>query len=649
MKNRTVFASGRKHDVVSIGRLAVDLYANQYGCDLEDVSSFAKYLGGSSGNVAFGCARFGLKSAMITRVGNEQMGRFLVKTLADEGCDVSQIKVDPKRMTALAILGIKDRQTFPLLFYRDNCADMAFCADDVDEDFIADCKALHITGTHFSTERVRSGSLRALEFAHAHEVRTILDIDYRPVVWGLTTPGDGETRYIPSPEVTQQLQEILGYFDLIVGTEEEFEIAGGARDLMSALREVRRLTTATLVVKLGPLGCAVVEGEVPERIEDAFSVTSPRVEVLNVLGAGDAFLAGFLSGWLRGKDFSSCCRRGNASGALVVSRHACAPAMPTEEELRYFLDNVRTLTEPANDSTLNWLHHVTPKRRAWKDVFIFAFDHRSQLYDLARQAGAPESRLPELKRLLVETVAQTENRLKLHGALGALIDDRYGEDALHAATGRGWWLGRPVEQPGSNPVIFELGSSIGSVLEHWPKEQVVKCLIFYHPNDEPDRRLAQESQVRTLCEATNETGHELLLELIPAKGMPLEDDTILRSMTRFYNLGIHPDWWKLPSLSAEQWAQVDELIESRDPYSRGVVMLGLNASIEQLIASFEDAQNSRTCRGFAVGRSIFQDPAREWLNGLIDDATLIQRCCDSFEQLILGWQRIRARKPAISP
>ena len=645
MKNQTVFATGRSHDVASIGRLAVDLYANQYGCDLEDVSSFAKYLGGSSGNVAFGCARFGLKSAMITRVGNEQMGRFLVKTLADEGCDVSQIKVDPQRMTALAILGIKDRQTFPLLFYRDNCADMAFGPEDVDEAFIADCKALHITGTHFSTPRVRAGSLRALEYAHAHDVRTILDIDYRPVVWGLTTPGDGETRYIPSSEVTRRLQEILAQFDLIVGTEEEFEIAGGTRDLMAALREVRQLTAATLVVKLGPLGCAVVEGAVPEQIEDAFSVTSPRVEVLNVLGAGDAFLAGFLSGWLRGHDYSSCCRRGNASGALVVSRHACAPAMPTEEELRYFLDNVRTLTEPANDSTLNWLHHVTPKRRAWNDVFIFAFDHRSQLYDLARQAGAPESRLPALKRLLVETIAQTENRLKLHGSLGALIDDRYGEDALHAATGRGWWLGRPVEQPGSNPVIFELGGSIGSVLEHWPKEQVVKCLIFYHPDDQADRRLAQESQVRTLCEATNETGHELLLELIPGKGMPLEDDTILRSMTRFYNLGIHPDWWKLPSMSAGQWAQVDELIETRDPYSRGVVMLGLNAPIDQLIVSFEEAKNSRTCRGFAVGRSIFQDPARAWLNGLIDDASLIQRCCDSFEQLILAWQGIRSCTP----
>ena len=638
MQNPTRFASGRKYEIVSIGRLAVDLYAKQYGCNLEDASSFAKYLGGSSGNVAFGCARLGLRSAMISRVGDEQMGRFLLKTLADEGCNVSQIKVDPVRLTALAILGIKDRNTFPLLFYRNNWADMAFCADDVDESFIAECMALHVTGTHFSTPTVRAGSLRALEYAHRHDVRTVLDIDYRPVLWGLTTPGDGETRNIPSPVVTRELQEILGHFDLIVGTEDEFMIAGGSPNLMEALRDVRGRTQATLVVKLGPLGCAVIEGAIPERIEDAFSVPSPRVEVLNVLGAG----AGFLSGWLRGSDYSTCCRRANASGALVVSRHACAPAMPTEAELQYFLEHADTLTEPAHDNTLNWLHHVTPKRRTWNDVFIFAFDHRSQLYDLARQVGASEKRLPELKRLLVETVARTERHLQLPGSIGALIDDRYGEDALHTATGRGWWLGRPVERPGSNPVIFELGSSIGSVLAHWPTEQVVKCLILYDPDDHPDRRLAQESQVRTLCEATNETGHELLLELIPPKGCQNDPDTILRTMTRFYNLGIHPDWWKLPATSAEQWSRIDALIEKRDPYSRGVVMLGQNAPIEQLVASFEEARHSRTCRGFAVGRSIFQDPARAWLTGGIGDNDLVERCGRAFEELITAWRRIRS-------
>lgn len=642
MKNETLFATNRRFEIASIGRLAVDLYANQYGCDLESVSTFAKYLGGSSGNVAFGCARFGLRSAMITRVGNEQMGRFLIKTLADEGCDVSQVKTDSERMTALAILGIKDRQTFPLLFYRDNCADMAFGPEDVDETFIADCMAIHITGTHFSTPRVRSGSLLALEYARRHNVRTILDIDYRPVLWGLTTPGNGATRYIPSIEVTRHFQQILPHFDLIVGTEEEFNIAGGSQDLLSSLRAVRELTPAALVIKLGASGCAVIKGDIPTSFEQAFSVPSPCVEVLNVLGAGDAFLAGFLSGWLRGADYGICCRRGNASGALVVSRHACAPAMPTEAELEYFLANADNLAAPARDATLNWLHHVTPKRRTWNEVFIFAFDHRSQLYELVRQAGVSENRLPRLKRLLVDTVAHTEERLGLTGRIGALIDDLYGEDALHAATGRGWWLGRPVERPGSNPVVFEAGGPIASVLEHWPREQIVKCLVFYHPDDPAARRQAQENQMRILSEAATSSGHELLLELIPASGMPENDDSVVRAMTRLYDIGIRPDWWKLPPQSAEHWQRIDALIAQRDPYSRGVVMLGLNAPLERLIEAFAEARHSHSCRGFAVGRSIFHAPARDWLSGNIDDSDLVRRCCASFECLIQAWQAIRA-------
>ncbi len=639
MKNKTHFAENRAHDIVSIGRLAVDLYANQYGCDLEDVSSFAKYLGGSSANVAFGCARLGLKSAMMTRVGNEQMGRFLLKTLKEEGCDISQIKMDKERMTALAILGIKDSQTFPLLFYRDNCADMAFCVEDVDEQFLSNCKALHITGTHFSTPLVRAGSVHALQLAQKHDVRTIFDIDYRPVLWGVTNLSDGQARDIPSATVTKVMQEMLPYFDLVVGTKEEFCIAGGASDLMPALQEVRKHTRATLIVKLGPLGCVIITQEIPAHISEAYSIPSPKVEVLNVLGAGDAFLAGFLSGWLRGQNYEMCCRRANASGALVVSRHACAPAMPTQEELDYFLANAETLTAPAQDSTLNWLHHVTPKRKQWDEVFIFTFDHRSKLYKMAQQAGAPEIRLRQLKRLLVQTVARTEANLNLQGKIGALIDDQYGEEALHAATGRGWWLGRPVERSGSNPVVFEHGSLIYSTLAHWPQEQVVKCMVFYHPNDTISHRLAQENQLRILNEVTKETGHELLLELLPARGFSFAgSDYLLRSMARFYNLGIRPDWWKLPPPSPFEWTQIDALIRLHDPYCRGVVLLGSNAPITELSKAFINAKQSHSCRGFAVGRSIFQTSAEAWLSNKISDEVLVEKCTERFTRLIHAWQ-----------
>src|SRR5260370_41554671 len=158
MRNAPHFAAGRALDVICLGRFAVDFYAQQIGARLEDVTSFAKYLGGSSANTAFGCARLGLKAALISRVGDDANGRFLVETLAREGCDVSHVSVDPQRLTGAVVLGIKDRDTFPLIFYRENCADMAVTDDDVAEALLAQSKALLITGTHFSTPPVHRGS-----------------------------------------------------------------------------------------------------------------------------------------------------------------------------------------------------------------------------------------------------------------------------------------------------------------------------------------------------------------------------------------------------------------------------------------------------------------------------------------------------------
>ena len=320
----------RRFDLACLGRLAVDLYAQQVGCPLEDASSFAKYLGGSSANIAFGAARLGLRSAMISRVGDEQMGRFLLQTLQREGCNTEAVQVDPQRLTALVLLGLKDRDTFPLLFYRENCADMALDAAGVREDFIAQCRALLITGTHLSTPTVRAASITALGFAARHGVVRVLDIDYRPVLWGLTGRGAGENRYVAADAVTSQLQQLLPQFDLLIGTEEEFLIAGGVPgDLLGSLRRVREVSAAAFVVKRGAMGCSFVPGAVPAHLDDALTVQGERVEVLNVLGAGDAFAAGLMTGLLRGQGFTEAAQLANACGAIVVSRHACAPAMPS--------------------------------------------------------------------------------------------------------------------------------------------------------------------------------------------------------------------------------------------------------------------------------------------------------------------------------
>jgi 5-dehydro-2-deoxygluconokinase len=279
-------------------------------------------------------------------------------------------------------------------------------------------------------------------------------------------------------------------------------------------------------------------------------------------------------------------------------------------------------------------------------VFAFAFDHRNQLFDIAQEAGADESRLSALKALFVTAVAGTARERGLERQIGLLCDDRYGQDALNAATGRGWWIGRPVELPGSNPVVFDRGRSVGTTLASWPAEHVVKCLVYYHPDDAIEHRLEQEAQIRTLYDATQASGHELLLEIIPPKHLPREADTVLRALQRLYNLGIYPEWWKLEPMSSAQWQAVDALIEARDPHCRGVVLLGLNASIDVLAEGFRDARASRTCRGFAVGRTIFNEPSRAWLAGEIDDAELVRRIRGNFERLIDVWRASRATQRA---
>ncbi|MER1966289.1 5-dehydro-2-deoxygluconokinase [Castellaniella sp. GW247-6E4] len=630
---------GRKFDLVCLGRLAVDLYARQVGAKLEDVSTFSKYLGGSSANIAFGGARLGLRTAMLSRVGDEQMGRFLVETLANEGCDTSMIQVDPDRLTGLVLLGIKDRETFPLLFYRENCADMAIDPALISESSIADSRALLITGTHLSQPLVREASARALAFARRHGTFKVLDIDYRPVLWGLTKRGEGENRYVPDQDVTRSLQAIIPEFDLLIGTEEEFLIAGGVpHDLIGSLKALRAITPAGFVVKLGARGCCLIDGEVPTDIENAVIHRGEKVKVLNVLGAGDAFASGLLAGILSGKDFAETARMANACGAIVVSRHACAPAMPTPRELEYWLSKDGRDIDYAH---LDHLHRTTARRKAWNELNVLAFDHRQQFMDLARNNGAGLDEVRRLKQMLVAVVERAEQKYQLQGKIGVLVDGgEQGGDTLCSITGRGWWLGRPVEKQMSRPLKFDHTSSVASMLADWPVEQVVKCLVGYHPRDEATILEAQEDRLRELWEATRHSGHELLLEIIPPADKvtaDTHDHVVLESLERLYSLGIKPDWWKLSPMAEASWNRLAELIQAQDPYCRGVVLLGLNLPLDHLATSFRQARHP-LIKGFMVGRSIWQAPSIEWLNRRIDDEAFIEAAGANFSLLIDAWR-----------
>lgn len=630
----------RPLDVICMGRAAVDLYGEQVGGRLEDMLSFTKYLGGSPANTAVGVARLGLKPAMLTRVGDEHNGRFVRETLSAEGVDVSHVKTDPKRLTALVFLGIQDQETFPLVFYRDNCADMALSQDDFDAAFIASSSALLLSGTHLSQPTTYEACRKAISFARQAGTRVVLDIDYRPVLWGLTSPGMGEQRFVPSGEVSAHLQTVIGQCDLVVGTEEEIHIAGGSTDTLESLRRLRALTPATLVVKRGPMGCVVFEGAIPDEIDKGLKGPGFPVEVYNVLGAGDAFMSGFLRGWIRSEPLTQCCAYANACGALVVSRHGCAPAMPSWEELQFFLihgSNTRRLRE---DARLEHLHRATTRTRRWAELVILAFDHRVQLEELAARHNAGHERIRLFKSLIAEGARRGARG---RAGVGIIVDGRFGDEVLPAMTGKGWWVARPVELPGSRPLQFEAGAHLSQAMRSWPGEHVAKCLVSYHPHDSLSLREQQLARLLELQRASTDTFHEFLVEVIPPRDMPRDSDTLAEALEQIYRAGIFPEWWKLPPAeSAQEWEAIVAVIEQNDPHCRGVLLLGLEASEDRLEQSFRIAAPHAVCRGFAVGRSIFSEAAAGWFEGRMDDAQVIEDIAQRYARLIRLWDEARA-------
>ncbi len=630
----------RRFDVIGMGRAGVDLYGEQIGGRLEDMASFAKYVGGSPCNTCIGAARLGLRPAMLARVGDEHMGRFIRETLDAEGVDTSHLKTDQERLTALVILGIQDRETFPLIFYRENCADMAIDPADFDPAFIADSKSLLVSGTHFSTPQVDNASRTAMRYAREAGTKVALDIDYRPVLWGLTARGLGEQRFVACETVSEHLQSIVPDCDLIVGTEEEIHIAGGDTDTLAALRHLRTLTDAVLVVKRGPMGCVVFPGAIPQDIEEGIKGPGFPIEVFNVLGAGDAFMAGFLRGWLRDEPYEICCAYANACGAFAVSRHGCSPACPSWDELSDFLEKGSPHFRLRDDARLEQLHWASNRIRDWPEVCAFAFDHRSQLETIAQRHGKDEKAINRFK-LLAWKAAEDAGVLRNEGG-GILCDGRLGQDALDAASGKGLWIGRPIELPGSRPLRFEGGGNVAATLRAWPVEHCVKCLVFYHPDDPEDLRSDQESKLQMLFEATRKARLELLLEVIPPKESNADTNSVARAMQRFYDIGIFPDWWKLqPPGGPEGWDNIARVIAQNDPYCRGVLLLGLDAPETELEAAFAAAAKNQICKGFAVGRSIFGVPAEAWFSGEANEEDTISAMSDNYARLIELWRQNR--------
>ncbi|WP_216324295.1 5-dehydro-2-deoxygluconokinase [Deinococcus aestuarii] len=322
--------------LITIGRSSIDLYSQDVGKPLPEVRTIGAYLGGSPLNIAVGASRLGVDAALVTAVGDDQVGDFILAGLEREGVSTDYIPRKAGTRTSAVILAMQPPDRFPITFYRDNAADIQISIDDMQGVPIEGARALVVNGTALSKEPSRSAVLSACERARAAGVPVYLDLDFRANQWhdprafGLT------------------IRALLPNVDVVVGTEEEINAAMlrdpadiTIRHNQMTAPEIRGDVAAntaallsrvpTVVVKEGERGCTVHRAG-----EEALSVPGFPVEVVSVLGAGDAFAAGLITGRLRGWDWFRSARLGNACGAIVVNRIGCADFTPTQAEVDAF-------------------------------------------------------------------------------------------------------------------------------------------------------------------------------------------------------------------------------------------------------------------------------------------------------------------------
>lgn len=324
-------------DLITMGRSSLDLYAREVGAAFRDIQSFAAYVGGSPTNIAVGGRRLGLRTALLTALGEDPVGDFLLHFLDKEGVETAYIPRMADRRTSAVVLGIEPPDRFPLVYYRERCADLGLTIDNVLATPIGACKAFEFAGTNLSHEPSRSATLFAAEVAQKAGVPVVLDIDFRPDQW-------------QDPRAFGvAVRSSLRLVDVVLGTTDEINAAvledprqvslthsqvSGAQvsgDVAAAVARLLALGPERVVEKQGADGATV------HRRGGTVAVDGFPVEVHNVLGAGDAFATGYLYGMVSGWGDERSARLGNALGAYIVTQHGCANFMPTYAEVMAFI------------------------------------------------------------------------------------------------------------------------------------------------------------------------------------------------------------------------------------------------------------------------------------------------------------------------
>lgn len=310
-------------DVCVLGRIGYDLYAVEHNRPLAEVEHFSRHLGGSSANIAIGLARLGLRVGIISALGRDALGEYLLKVLSEEGVDAQHVQLVEGYNTSFCLTEVSPPDHFPQVFYRREPADSRVVVGPVEESYIRQARMFVTNGTSLSASPARESTLKALKTAHEAGLRTVLDIDYRASSWAS-----------PS-EAGHAARQALAWTDVVLGNEDELSLLTGQQETRLQAQAALDFGVKIVICKLG------AKGVVAHTADSACSAQPIPIEVVSTIGAGDGFASGFLYALDRNLPLEECLRYGNAAAAVVVSRVSCSDAMPRPEELADLLGETK--------------------------------------------------------------------------------------------------------------------------------------------------------------------------------------------------------------------------------------------------------------------------------------------------------------------
>lgn len=600
----------KQFDLICLGEVAVELNVEQLYCDLREAQTYRQYLGGCCANVAAGAANLGLRTVIVSRVGQDPLGVFIRNELMNQKVDTRWLKISDKHKTGAILQSLNSENKRSKIYYKDNSADINLLESDCEEDLFKRSKALYINGNSLATANMRNVCQYAIQLAKSYGQKTILDVRFTPDLWS----GDEKRN------IVEHYKFFVSQCDVVIIESDDISVLGIIANELP-ITEIRLLTSAIILSKNSDNSCTAYAADSIAPI----TVPGYELDVLNRAGKDEAFASSFIYSYLREHDLVDSVKRSNAASAIISSRHASAPEMPT-------LDEISRLTEPEIISKFDIFSKVKAKESR-KEVCLLAFDQR---YYFTPGTQVEIEKIREFKNILYKGFINSQTyRLEKSITSGLIVDDNIPENELREDTNA--IICMPIESADSQLLKWISDRDLYSQILHRPKRWWVKVLVKIGPDMPVDKLEHQISMLSSLQEICHELDRTLLLDL--------STTNVLWAMRYIFQNNIMPHWWKLPSeYEYITWKKIETLAGYYQDNPRIMILGGDVVSTKDLENSFATAKECSWVEGFAIGRNIFLEVFIQWSNGKISHNMAIEKLGLEYDRMSRLWSNASMNK-----